>query len=305
MAVAGDVENGLAAQPWRSLRLPEAPAVLAKACFGAAGYALLLCDLRGAWLERLDAAAVARRSQELNRRLTAGAPSLLARLHELLRALLEGRAGAGTAVSWHRDAEHLTLHVKSELSGLPFYWDFRCAPAPVPVVCQHLARPLLRMSLALQCQLQHLASLLLQKDAEIEDYRESGALLSRDRLQTEPFEEQAVLQRVLAESLAQVCGPEDGQAFADELQPLYIAVVQQGARTRRGSEETPELAAPHDEAAGATDSALPPEPPQGTSEPPQSPARSNGAAAEGSSPSQKPRLLVSKPKAKKAKGLFS
>lgn len=189
MAVAGDVENGLAAQPWRSLRLPEAPAVLAKACFGAAGYALLLCDLRGAWLERLDAAAVAQRSQvrmarprsarprglsaacprasvrgprrswrhrpargaggrtgpwtpalltcpsqELNRRLTAGAPSLLARLHELLRALLEGRAGAGTAVSWHRDAEHLTLHVKSELSGLPFYWDFRCAPAPVPVV---------------------------------------------------------------------------------------------------------------------------------------------------------------------------
>lgn len=35
------------------------------------------------------------------------------------------------------------------------------------------------MSLALQSQVQKLASLLLQKDAEIEDYRESGATLSR------------------------------------------------------------------------------------------------------------------------------
>ncbi|XP_019378210.1 PREDICTED: non-homologous end-joining factor 1 [Gavialis gangeticus] len=304
MAVAADVESGLLAQPWCSLRLPEAPTVLAKACFGAAGYALLLCDLDGAWFEHLEATAVAQRSQELNRRLMARTQSLLARLQDLLCSLLESRASAGTAVSWHRDAGHLTLRIRSELSGLPFYWDFRCAPAPVPMVCQHLARPLLHMSLALQCQLQHLALLLLQKDAEIEDYRESGAVLSRDRLRTEPFEEQAVLQRVLAESLAWVCGPGDGQAFADKLQPLYRAVVQQGARARRGSEETPELA-PHDEAAGATDTALPPEPPQGRSEPPLSPARSNGAAAEGSSPSQKPRLLVSKPKAKKAKGLFS
>lgn len=40
-------------------------------------------------------------------------------------------------------------------------------------------RPLIQMSLALQYQVQEMASLLLQKDAEIEDYRESGAVLSR------------------------------------------------------------------------------------------------------------------------------
>lgn len=40
-------------------------------------------------------------------------------------------------------------------------------------------RPLIQMNLALQCQVQELISLLLQKDAEIEDYRESGATLSR------------------------------------------------------------------------------------------------------------------------------
>jgi len=46
-------------------------------------------------------------------------------------------------------------------------------------VCRHLVRPLVRMSLALQHQVQELTSLLLRKDAEIEDYRESGATLSR------------------------------------------------------------------------------------------------------------------------------
>lgn len=40
-------------------------------------------------------------------------------------------------------------------------------------------RPLIRMSLALQYQVQELSFLLRQKDAEIEDYRESGAALSR------------------------------------------------------------------------------------------------------------------------------
>lgn len=46
-------------------------------------------------------------------------------------------------------------------------------------MCRHLVRPLVRMSLALQHQVQELTSLLLRKDAEIEDYRESGATLSR------------------------------------------------------------------------------------------------------------------------------
>lgn len=53
-------------------------------------------------------------------------------------------------------------------------------------------RPLIQMSLALQYQVQELTSLLLQKDAEIEDYRESGAALSRgEKGCPEPREEQA------------------------------------------------------------------------------------------------------------------
>lgn len=42
----------------------------------------------------------------------------------------------------------------------------------------HLLRPLMAMSLAMHGQVQELATLLLQKDAEIEDYQERGATLS-------------------------------------------------------------------------------------------------------------------------------
>ncbi|XP_072788208.1 non-homologous end-joining factor 1 isoform X3 [Taeniopygia guttata] len=147
--------------------------------------------------------------------------------------LLAGQPGATTAFSCHRSPSGLRLHVKSELSGLPFYWDFHCCPAPLEMVFRHLVRPLIQMSLALQCQVQELISLLLQKDAEIEDYRESGATLSRDRLRTEPFQEETFQQNFVAETLPRICSAGEGQAFASALQQLYTAVTQQEVKQAR------------------------------------------------------------------------
>lgn len=46
-------------------------------------------------------------------------------------------------------------------------------------VCIQLVRPLLTMSHLLQKQVEQLGGLLVRKDAEIQDYRENGATLSR------------------------------------------------------------------------------------------------------------------------------
>ncbi|XP_014104739.1 PREDICTED: non-homologous end-joining factor 1 isoform X3 [Pseudopodoces humilis] len=102
-----------------------------------------------------------------------------------------------------------------------------------PRVFRHLVRPLIQMNLVLQCQVQELISLVLQKDAEIEDYRESGAALSRDRLRTKPFQEETFQQNFMAETLPQICGAGEGQAFASALQQLYTAVTQQEAKQAR------------------------------------------------------------------------
>ncbi|XP_054371483.1 non-homologous end-joining factor 1 isoform X2 [Molothrus ater] len=214
--------------------------------------------------------------------------------------LLAGQPGATTAFSCHRSPSGLRLHVKSELSGLPFYWDFHCCPAPLDMVSRHLVRPLIQMNLVLQCQVQELISLLLQKDAEIEDYRESGATLSRDRLRTEPFREETFQQNFVAETLPRICSAGEGQAFASALQQLYTAVTQQElkqARKRHCSEDNVETAPsaettkhPHSPAASQEDettssSERTSPPPQlrspGCLQPRPSQRRQKGSSAEG------------------------
>ncbi|NWW85591.1 NHEJ1 factor, partial [Rhynochetos jubatus] len=192
------LESSLLTQPWASVCFGES-AFLAKACFRDTGYILLISDLSSVWYESADTEAVGQRSKELNKRLTVHVSSFLHRLGNLMCPLLAGKPDAATSFSCHHAAGGLSLHVKGELSGLPLYWDFHCCPAPVEMVSRHLVRPLIRMSLALQYQVQELSSLLLQKDAEIEDYRESGATLSRDRLRTEPFQEETFQWNFMAE----------------------------------------------------------------------------------------------------------
>ncbi|NXO04871.1 NHEJ1 factor, partial [Rhinopomastus cyanomelas] len=192
------LESSLLTQPWASVCLGEST-FLAKACFRDTGYILLISDLSSVWYENVDAEAVEQRSKELNKRLTVHVSSFLHHLRNLMRPFLAGQPDTATSFSCHRAVGSLSLRVKSELSGLPFYWNFHCCPAPVEMVSCHLVQPLIRMSLVLQYQVQKLTSLLLEKDAEIEDYQESGAVLSRDRLRTEPFQEEKFKQNFMTE----------------------------------------------------------------------------------------------------------
>ena len=57
------------------------------------------------------------------------------------------------------------------------------------MVSQHLIRPLMGMSLALQCQVSDLTMMLHVIDLEIQDYQETGAVLSQNRFKTETFEQ--------------------------------------------------------------------------------------------------------------------
>ncbi|XP_009994373.1 PREDICTED: non-homologous end-joining factor 1 [Chaetura pelagica] len=293
-----ELESSLLTQPWASVCFGEST-FLAKASFRDTGYILLLSDLSSIWYESADAEVVGQRSKELNKRLTVHVSSFLHHLSKLMCPLLAGQQDTATSFSCHHTASSLNLRVKSELSGLPFYWHFHCCPAPLEMVSRHLVRPLIRMSLALQCQVEELTSLLLQKDAEIEDYRESGAALSRDRLRTEPFQEETFQQNFMHETLPQVFGAGEGQKFTSALQQLYVAVTQQEAkqvRKRQHSEDT-EGPAPTAETTGHSCLLSPSQEDERTS--------SIEGTMPVSSPAQKPRLPVAKAKPKKAKGLFS
>lgn len=77
-------------------------------------------------------------SQELNRRLRAPVEAFFTHLCQVVRPCLSGsdsRPDGGPQISLIRgDDGDLRVKLKSELAGLPFYWEFHCCPAPLTVV---------------------------------------------------------------------------------------------------------------------------------------------------------------------------
>ncbi|KAM7247549.1 hypothetical protein CapIbe_001502 [Capra ibex] len=297
-----ELEQGLLMQPWAWLQLAE-NSLLAKVYITRQGYALLVSDLQQVWHEQVDTSVISQRAKELNKRLTAPPEAFLCHLDDLLRPLLKDASCPGTATfSCDHVEEALILRVRSELSGLPFYWNFHCILASPSLVSQHLIRPLMGMSLALQCQVRDLTTLLHMKDLEIQDYQESGATLSRDRLKTEPFEENSFLERFMVEKLPEACSVGDGRPFATNLQSMYMAVTRQAIQVGQkhhdaGDPQTSSSAFSH-----RTDNQLLNQVEEPVSSTPSLPGPETEPTVS-SGPMQRPQLL--KVKRKKLRGLFS
>ncbi|XP_042337193.1 non-homologous end-joining factor 1-like, partial [Plectropomus leopardus] len=169
-------------RPWLPVSISGCH-LLAKSWFGETAYHILLTDVHCVWEERMDSAAIQKRAQELNRRLRAPVEAFFSHLCAMVQPCLSGsdrRSDGEAQISLTRQEDgNISMKLKSELAGLPFHWEFQCTPAPVTVVCVQLVRPLLTMSQLLQRQVEQLGGLLGRKDAEIQDYRENGATLSR------------------------------------------------------------------------------------------------------------------------------
>ncbi|XP_058478046.1 non-homologous end-joining factor 1 isoform X2 [Solea solea] len=209
MEVSGAPADVLLQSPWLPVNISGCQ-LLTKTWFGDSSYHILLTDMVCVWEEWMDSAAIQRRSQELNKRLRAPVKAFFSHLCEVVQPCLSG-SGTGTdqaddeaqiSLTTRREGGNMVMRLKSELAGLPFYWEFHCTPAPVTMACVQLVRPLLTMSRLLQRQVAQLGCLLMRKDAEIQDYRENGATLTRERLQTDVFEEQTYREDFMAKIFA-------------------------------------------------------------------------------------------------------
>ncbi|XP_077411404.1 non-homologous end-joining factor 1 [Vanacampus margaritifer] len=247
MEATGESGDDLLQQPWLPVAI-DGWHLLAKSCFGETKYHLLLTDLHCVWEETMNSAAIQIRAQELNKRLQAPVKAFFSHLCEVVQPCLSGSSQppegeAGISVM-PLDGGHLSLRLKSKLAGLPFYWEFRCTPAPITAVCFHLVQPLLSMSHVLYQQVEQLEGLLVSKDAEILDYKENGATLSRARLQTDIFERHGYKSSFLAKTLSVVCSDRHGvRNFGGDLQELYTAIVAHGNMRKRKLSEQDQLVA--------------------------------------------------------------
>ncbi|XP_061635337.1 non-homologous end-joining factor 1 [Phyllopteryx taeniolatus] len=247
MEATGASTDVLLQKPWLPVSI-DGCQLLAKSCFGDTRYQILLTDLHCVWEETLHSTAIQSRAQELNKRLQAPVKAFFSHLCELVQPCLSGSSRlpkdeAGISVM-QLDGGDLSLRLKSKLLGLPFYWEFRCTPAPITVVCLHLVQPLLSMSHVLNRQVEQLEGLLARKDAEIQDYKENGATLSRARLQTDIFERHIYKGSFLAKTLPVVCcDPHGIWDFGGDLQELYTAIVSHGIMRKRKLSEQDQLVA--------------------------------------------------------------
>lgn len=242
MEARGAPAEVLLQRPWLPVSISGCR-LLAKSSFGETAYHILLTDMHCVWEERMDSAAIQKRAQELNRRLRAPVKAFFSHLCEVVLPCLSGsdeRPNGEAQISLTRQEDgNINMKLKSELAEVPIYWEFYCTPAPVTVVCVQLVRPLLAMSHLLQQQVEQLGGLLGRKDAEIQDYRENGATLSRERLQTDVFEEQTYRENFMSKALPLLCSEQsDALGFDASLQHLYAAIVSHGnMRKRKLSEE--------------------------------------------------------------------
>ncbi|XP_011604658.2 non-homologous end-joining factor 1 isoform X1 [Takifugu rubripes] len=235
---AGEAASEVLLQlPWLPMNISGCQ-LLTKSWFGETTYHLLLTDTHCVWEERAGSLDIQKRAQELNRRLRAPVEAFFTHLCQVARPCLSGsdsQSDGGAQISLIRqDDGNLRVKLKSELAGLPFYWEFHCSLSPVTVACAQLVRPLLAMNHLLQRQVMDLEDLLVRKDAEIQDYKENGASLSRERLQTSVFEEQTFRNDFMAKTLPLLSSDQQLVLnFHADLQNLYAAVVQHSNSRRR------------------------------------------------------------------------
>uniref|UniRef100_A0A8C6UJW7 Non-homologous end-joining factor 1 n=1 Tax=Neogobius melanostomus TaxID=47308 RepID=A0A8C6UJW7_9GOBI len=233
--MASSSSEHLLSCPWTPVDIGDSQ-FLCKSWFGQTQYHLLLLDSDGLWEEQMEAEEIQSRAQELNRRLRASVEALVTAVTPCLTG------GGSDHVTIQRRDGHMTLRLKSELAGMPFHWEFHCRPAPVATACVQLVRPLLVMSGALQRQTQLLFALLRRKDAEIQDYKENGAQLTRERLQTEPFVEETFRQDFMTKTFPSLLEEQESSLSLDsELQELYAsATSRQNANSKRKRSEEEE-----------------------------------------------------------------
>lgn len=82
--------------------------------------------------------------KDLNKRLRAPVQAFFSHLCSVARPCFSSPDVDPTSsaqVSLERHGDNLTVRLKSELAGLPFYWEFRCTATPVAMVRSFLNNP--------------------------------------------------------------------------------------------------------------------------------------------------------------------
>ncbi|XP_076354737.1 non-homologous end-joining factor 1-like isoform X2 [Tachypleus tridentatus] len=190
-------------------------------------YKLLVTDLVHIYSEQLLKTDLLSRTQKLNPKIEVPTSRLLQEIESILSEASSWNAGKMHYLVEVREAvEAPVLKVESHFAGVPFLWEFYLQPEHAEQFNKHVVFPLMYMIAELQRQQRELIARLKSKDAEIDNYKASGATVSRRQMETLPFNEETFRNDMnnmkdVAENLKMAVS----NVFSKDAQKLYKYVV--------------------------------------------------------------------------------
>lgn len=150
-------------------------------------YVIYLTDMASLWCQQQTAAEIMKRCQDLNPLIESTSKGLIRQLRAML-------ANNPESHNLHVDSNNQTaiLKIESRLeSNIPFIWQFDLSLEKADQFRSFVIRPLLAMLSEAASIEDELCNIIRSKDKQIDDYKASGASVSRRHLETKEFNAEA------------------------------------------------------------------------------------------------------------------
>lgn len=213
--------------PWSSLRCKNFSGLL-KQIVTPTSITVVATDFRCLYLEHLDESALQDRCKELNPDIEVTTESLVKHVSEGLTAAIEGNTKKAPELTAITASDSLILCLNMSIGDVSFNWKFTMVAQSSSSFYSQVTLQMLVMLATLQEQKERLFAFLHKKDAEIAEYKASGARTTKKQLRTSPFDEdefkhQTVCAGVLKERLSNL----PTSAFAAEDIGLMMKIYQE------------------------------------------------------------------------------
>ncbi|XP_070550387.1 non-homologous end-joining factor 1-like [Ptychodera flava] len=198
-------------------------------------YEILVNDRVHTWYEMCDCKMFKKRCKKLNPSIEAPVSRLL---DHLWNNLQKQKKESEFRVEEKTSSEFVLSMNSSLAAGVPFTWKFNCQTASQDMISSNLTVPLLTMVSELQRRQDELFKLLQKKDTEIEDYKLSGAKVSRKHLETVPFDKTVFENEMnTSQSFEREVKSSGTSAFTSSGQDLYQQIMMKNAWLERDVED--------------------------------------------------------------------
>ncbi|KAK2710699.1 hypothetical protein QYM36_012019, partial [Artemia franciscana] len=171
--------------PW--VKWSESSDLCFKFSSAESSYSISFTNLSCVWKEEKTDDEISQKSENLNPSIEASNKRITSIVGSVVN---DEKARQSSYVYLSEDGNRkLVIKMEQRLENLPFVWEFEPELQTKEQLKEDIVLPLLYSLVEMEYRERELIHIIKRKDAEIEDYKATGAKVSRKQLETKPFEE--------------------------------------------------------------------------------------------------------------------